>query len=321
MAVMAKRSLPLSFTFVSKTIAIAIVTYVWLYRVSTLQRDEHIHSRNTYISFPFYRTGGGLDDNTFDQTIEEMATRIDEGFHPTADITAQESFKNICTQYKSICNKTSFTASEFSDRQKLYYQVLIIYAIRKISDMGIPVNDYLDNVTVRSSSSKSRGYSSRNQIILDTKIMNGYSEFLKVLVHEIGHIIDFRNLEGRNANLKSNVYTEFGKKVFAIDDPSIDFYSISWINENTRSRTATYKDFVSWYSMSDIFEDFAETINFYLNYRDIFQTLSQQSEALSAKYQFVDSLFGWQYFNDGKRKKSQFEEYRWDFRPYDTTRF
>jgi len=151
--------------------------------------------------------------------------------------------------------------------------------------------------------------------------MNGYSEFLRVLVHELGHIVDFRNLEGQNSYLKNNVYTEFGKKVFAIDDPSIDFYSISWINENTRSRSATYKDFVSGYSMSDIFEDFAETINFYLNYKSIFQELTKQSDALLAKYNFIDSIFGGQYLNNGEKKKSQFEQYKRDFRPYDTTRF
>ncbi|MFA7284801.1 MAG: hypothetical protein WC004_03180 [Candidatus Absconditabacterales bacterium] len=318
---MAKRSLPLSFTFISKTIAIAIVTYVGLYRASTLQHGDHFNNKDTYISFAPYRASDQSDTSVFDKTIEDMVTRIDNDLHPTADLTAQESFKSICGQYKSICNKTTFTSSEFSDRQKLYYQVLIIYAIRKISDIGIPVNDYVDNITVRSSSSKSRGYSSRNQIVLDTKIMNGYSEFLRVLVHELGHIVDFRNLEGQNSYLKNNVYTEFGKKVFAIDDPSIDFYSISWINENTRSRSATYKDFVSGYSMSDIFEDFAETINFYLNYKSIFQELTKQSDALLAKYNFIDSIFGGQYLNNGEKKKSQFEQYKRDFRPYDTTRF
>ncbi len=319
---MAARKSPSSFNFILKTIAIAAITYFWLY-IGTSSDNPHNRHRdqNTVTEYKNNQTKDAISKQVLNSDLENMAQQIENEVHRSADLLDTESFRNICSQYKDICRITNFESSAFSSKQRLYYQVMVIYALKKIDDMGMPVTDYVDSINIRYKSAKSRGYSSRNQIILDTKAMNGYSEFLQVLVHELGHITDFRYLVGTESNPKDTSYTEFGKKTFPIDDPSLDFYSLSRINENTRNRSASYKDFVSGYGMSDIFEDFAETMNFYLNYRTLFQQLSKQSDILLAKYSFVDSLFWGQFINNGLKKKSQFEQYNRDFRPYDTTRF
>jgi hypothetical protein len=197
---------------------------------------------------------------------------------------------------------------------------MIIYALRKLEGFGIPYSDYIDNISISSESAKSRGRSSRNQIMLDVKAMQSYAEFLQVLLHELGHITDFRYLIGDESAPKSKVFTEFGKVVFPVDDPSLEFYALSWINENTRSKFVTYKDFVSGYSMVDPFEDLAEVLHLYINYNQIFQKISQQSDILRAKYEFMEELFGGQYISLGTKAEPVFENYDRDYRPYDTTR-
>ena len=70
------------------------------------------------------------------------------------------------------------------------------------------------------------------------------NEFFQVFTHELGHIIDLGALNGKS-RVRSTLFTEFGEKNFAINDPSIPFYSLSWQSETIRKEGMTQEDFCS----------------------------------------------------------------------------
>lgn len=142
------------------------------------------------------------------------------------------------------------------------------------------------------------------------------NEFYQVFNHELGHIIDLGSLNGKS-KVRSSLFTEFGQKNFAIDDPSIPFYSISWQSEEIRKEAATQEDFCSGYGMTDPFEDFAECHNLYLNHQNIFKTLAASNSALEQKYAYFDALYQKHYFSDSELSLLEREA---GWRPWDTTR-
>lgn len=323
-------------TIVLKTIGVALVTY-FLLRVFSDREVSHHHywdKDDEIVPKASQQTedGDSIKDSNY-STFGEVEKIIDtilpqESFDDTGRVhwsatldDTSASFARICKSYQSICAMTRFDSSVSDTRQKLYYQAMIIYVLRKLEGFGVPYGEYIHSIVVKSDSPKSRWYSSRNQIVLDVKSMLSYSEFMQVMIHELGHITDFRYLVGDDTSPKNNQFTEFSKVVFTVDDPSLEFYELSWVSENTRKRSSSYKDFVSGYGMSDIFEDFAETLHFYMYYNQIFQELTAQSATLETKYQFMNELFGGQFVGNGSSKQSVFEKYDWEFRPYDTTRF
>jgi len=111
-------------------------------------------------------------------------------------------------------------------------------------------------------------------------------EFAQLITHEIGHITDLGYIEGKSTR-KSIPYTEFGQRVFGIDDLSIKYYAISRTSETIRRAEAKKKDFCSGYGMSDPFEDFAECFNLYINHNALFKQIAKTNTLLSKKYNFI----------------------------------
>lgn len=302
--------------FSLKTIVVACFTYAFLFALVPKTAHDHLESKFTYPSKTLIPQD--IQDVWWFQ-LNGIIQEIEESSHQAAWASTTNTITTLCKSYQSVCAITKFDNKILSDKQKLYYQALVIYAFTKLNSMGIPALEYVDNITIKSNNARSRGFSSRNQIVLDVKSMNGYAEFLQVLIHELWHMVDLRYLLGNSSNPLDSNFTEFSKKVFPIDDPSLEFYKLSRINENTKSRYVTYKDFVSGYGGSDVFEDFAETVNFYQNYNSVFQEIAKESPVLAAKYSFIESLFWSQFINNGNKKLEQFQKDP-DFRPYDTTR-
>lgn len=304
-----------------QTIVVGIITYivmVFLYSTwdtGSPHQQERVANRTRIIFSTWWDT-----DNTLNNTdnLQSTVDTIIEETHPIASTT--DGFTTLCSTHKTRCDRTRFT-SVLNDKQRLYYQTLIAYVTQKITSMGLPLADYIDTIEINSSNVKSRWYSSRNSIVLDVKSMKSYQEFIQVLIHEIGHIVDFTHLIGDPLTSKDTTFTEFGRAVFFVDDPSLVFYAYSRSDEYTRAQNTSYKDFVSGYGMTDPFEDLAESINFYMYYHHIFKRLSSQSNVLLLKYQFLEELFGGRYINDGLKKASLFSSDKWEYRPYDTTRF
>lgn len=115
-----------------------------------------------------------------------------------------------------------------------------------------------------------RGQVVGNKLILSTRIPSD-SESLKVLVHELGHIVDISYL----------------KKGALMSDPSKEFYDISWTAYNVLKKEMKIADFVSGYALSNQYEDFAESFTFYIFHNDLFVARAKKNPTLQKKYDFL----------------------------------
>lgn len=117
---------------------------------------------------------------------------------------------------------------------------------------------------------------------------------MMVLIHELGHIIDLGILQGQSKK-KNTYFTEFGQESFAIDDISLQYYTLSRDSEYQRKNIETRQSFCSIYGMSNPFEDFAECFQLYMNHQDYFRHLSKDNNTLAKKYAFFEQLFDGRY--------------------------
>lgn len=123
------------------------------------------------------------------------------------------------------------------------------------------------------------------------------NELTAVLIHEVGHIVDTGvNLNSKDHKLKSSFMD--GPSPVYQDDPSMSFYDKSFVNSNTRKVSVDELDFVSGYAMTDPFEDFAETYLYYVLHGNAFRQLTQSSNILKEKYEFMkNSVFNNKEYN------------------------
>lgn len=98
------------------------------------------------------------------------------------------------------------------------------------------------------------------------------SEFLWVLIHEFAHYYDIYSLKWN-----------------AFWDISQEFYDISWSSVTTIKAWLTGDDFVSWYSMTNQYEDFAETYLYFMLHNEEFAYKSLTNSSLQQKYIFMRS--------------------------------
>jgi len=126
-----------------------------------------------------------------------------------------------------------------------------------------------------------RGQMSNESVTLSGRIKTN-SEMAKVLVHELGHMIDiyFLKQRGRTA------------------DPSKKFYAISWSEPTVIRAGTSAKSFVSGYAATNQYEDFAEAFTMYVFHNDAFAERAKNIPALQEKYDFFrNTVFGNHFFN------------------------
>jgi hypothetical protein len=114
------------------------------------------------------------------------------------------------------------------------------------------------------------------------------AEFRALITHECGHIIDLGYLRGTAASGASEFYD--GGKVIYADDPSVEFYRLSWNSAKIARDDATHSDFVSGYAEHDAFEDFSETFAFYIFQKKEFDRLATKNPVLRAKRNYMAAL-------------------------------
>ncbi len=98
-------------------------------------------------------------------------------------------------------------------------------------------------------------------------------ELLAVWIHEFWHFYDLYILE---------------KKVSL--DISDYFYYISWDWVSIIKAGQEQKDFVSWYALTNKYEDFAESFTYYILHNSDFYSKSEDSSILRAKYDFFSKF-------------------------------
>ena len=142
-----------------------------------------------------------------------------------------------------------------------------------------------------------RGKMQWHQITLSPHIQKEW-EFIKLLVHEVSHYIDIFYLVSK-PNGKS--------------DPSQYFYRISWQDKTTKKSSETMASFVSWYAATNQYEDFAESLTFYIFHNDEFMERALKNDALRQKYLFISNFV----FKNGEFLDTNFgigkiPSYLWD---------
>lgn len=120
------------------------------------------------------------------------------------------------------------------------------------------------------------------------------SELVSVFIHELWHYIDIYTLNNLNLNIK---------------DQSYYFYDIAWDSTKTIKSSMTTQDFVSWYAMTNKYEDFAESFTYYILHNNDFLEKTKKSNILYKKYNFFwkylfknDEFKSMNFWNDEKIK-------------------
>jgi hypothetical protein len=171
--------------------------------------------------------------------------------------------------------------------------------------------DSVKNIILDYSELAHRGLGGNSIIILRAVNMDT-EEMIGVLVHELGHNVDYAALTSKSM-AKKTVFKD-GELPLYEGDPSVDFYRISWLSNTQQKKAAVSTDFVSGYAMSDPFEDFAECYVYYVLHNKDFKQLAAGSEAIYAKYRFMKyQVFGGEEFDTGDGLVQE------DLRPWDIT--
>ena len=111
-------------------------------------------------------------------------------------------------------------------------------------------------------------------------------EFLSVTIHEFWHFIDLYFLK-KSVNKDISDY----------------FYDISWDSNTVIKAWQEQKDFVSGYSMSNKYEDFAESFTYYILHNLDFREKAKESDELLDKYIFFEKYL----FRNGEFQTDSFK--------------
>jgi hypothetical protein len=110
-----------------------------------------------------------------------------------------------------------------------------------------------------------------------------------IVIHECGHIVDFFALHG-TPRMTTTPFTVRSMPTFT-DDPSLNFYRISWTKPGQKAKSTTSEEFVSQYAQTDFMEDFAETYTYFVLQQDAFEKRAKTNRNLMKKLTFIKRLF------------------------------
>jgi hypothetical protein len=213
--------------------------------------------------------------------------------HNTSNVSYTiDQYDQLCKQHQDICDMIVYT-DDPSLVNKTRYLAIMIYIINHIDQYlytDKKIINSIDTITIHINNLGRRGMAWNRTIVFNMWKIKSNKEFIWVVIHELNHIVDLNVLEW-TLNKLNNDYTEFWEKRFAIDDHSLNFYKISWKNEKTMRPWIWFKDFVSWYSLTDPFEDFAESANLYLNHYNLFLSMARSNTLLAKKFKYMHDLY------------------------------
>lgn len=151
------------------------------------------------------------------------------------------------------------------------------------------------DLTVDSTRIEPRGQVVWKKLIISGKIKN-LKESVKVFVHELWHIIDLHYLQ--------NLWDY---------DPSENFYNISWLSYQVKKKNAKLEDFVSWYALTNKYEDFAESFCFYVFHNEEFKLRAKKNLIIARKYNFFSKyVFASNDFQNTYFENTNISSYNWD---------
>lgn len=276
-----------------------------------------------------------LEDEAFvealllQMTEDKVGTEAQDFHGAASDDRWSQAIDRVCTAYKKHCAVLDFEG-KFSSKERYVYTILSVYFLHVIDrnlDYDRSLWDALHKITIRGSRDgandsecvkEKRGCANHNMVVLNAFMIKSPWEFAYTLTHELGHVLDLGVLEWSRSSYDSD-YTEFGQEVFRVDDPSLDYYALSWMSEKVRKKWAKRQNFCSLYAMTNMFEDFAECLLMYQDYHYAFKFLAKEDKVLRQKFLFFSRLFDGDYLfaNAGFAKESMKNP---DKRVWDLTR-
>lgn len=192
---------------------------------------------------------------------------------------------------------TSFSTRNMDEKKRFLNEIRQNQIETALNRMPLDHAQTVERLVIDYSPEAHRGLGGNNLIILRGVNM-GTEETIAVLVHEMGHNVDFGLLTPSSTAIESS-FKDWKIPLYETD-PSVDFFRLSWEDEKTRKSTAINTDFVSGYAMSDCFEDFAETYTYYVLHNKDFKRIAANSDMLYAKYRFMKyEVFGGLEFDTG----------------------
>jgi len=232
----------------------------------------------------------------------------------------QDKFITICNSNTDLCGLID-RVGDYTWKEKYLYLSSIFSMVNFIQEHMVIGNDIvsvLRKITIDNSLWNRRGYATWNNIVFNLWSVQSRAEFVWLVAHELWHIYDLWALQWVSSN-KHGAFTEFGKKVFAVDDLSLQYYADSRKSEKIRKSGSLKKDFCSGYGMTDPFEDFAECFNLYMNHNSLFKAMAKNNQILKKKYNFVASVFDGNFLHAYKTEVNYVKDNA-GRRPWDTTR-
>jgi hypothetical protein len=153
----------------------------------------------------------------------------------TNTITQRTEMDSLCASDKTLCTITTFNGS-FSDTEKYSYLKQLQFLLTELDSYakkGNSLKDTLKTFILNKIKADRRGSAGWSKITINLGGMKYDNEYFQVISHEMGHIVDLGSLQGKSKTKHTN-FTEFGKEVFAIDDPSLEYYKYSRQSESIR---------------------------------------------------------------------------------------
>lgn len=250
-------------------------------------------------------------DNVVVVTTASMLSSVTDVSSPASVVitTPTQETKTVKTLAQMISNLSIQDSGHMlSATESAHIQQTLADAFQKFPEK---FTKPLKNLTLKTSKDGPRGLAGSNTMILRVSDMKD-SELVGVAIHELGHVIDLGYLTGHGTGNASGFMD--GDTAVLTDDPSSEFYAISWTSAKDKISSSN-EGFVSGYASSDPFEDFAETFNYYVLHADDFKALAKGNAQLSKKYEFMkNKVFEGQEFTHTTGKTSYTS-----YRPWDTT--
>lgn len=292
---------------VAVAVYLALTLKVWLIGES----DDEI----SVVKYDYLATE---EEDVQNEIVQELLENEDTQDAENNEHEASSIFSKLCTKYKAICNKVNRSGT-FNDKDKAMDFAYVIYILqhmdKNVSHWTMP-SKALTAMLINEAKWSRRGSAWRNTVTINVWWMIYDNEFFQVVSHELGHIIDLWWMQWVSKT-KSAKFTEFGKEVFSIDDPSLEYYKYSRSSEKVRKSWMTREDFCSGYGMTDPFEDFAECNNLFLNHHDYFRKIAMSNETVKNKYNYFSNLYWGKYINNSE---ANYENRDKSFRARDTTK-
>jgi hypothetical protein len=322
-----KNSMTFWWIFVIKLLIATITFYIWFsYNLQEIGYKDNRQSIDYINQFPTQELWFSANTG-WEKDIDELLQELLDPMHPTSDIVPQDihsqRFQIICAANRNICNKVFFVG-QFSPYDQLIYFTAIVRIIgqtdRFLQAAGLPwVLWSLQTVTINKTGGNRRWWATWHTIVMNVEKIQTFPEFFDVFTHELGHVVDLGVLQWIS-RWQNQAFTEFWRVVFAADDPSIDYYTLSRRNESTRLASSRSEDFCSWYAMTNPFEDFAECFNLYMNHNAYFRSIAQNNQILTQKYNFIANILAWSFLFSASADLQRAQSRRLWWRPRDTTR-